>query len=245
MTATGTPAPDLGPFLKKSAGLHAVVLAGAAWAMGTVGKPPAPVYRIDFIGATDVIMNRNAEPAKPATAPAAPTAPAKPERQKDPDAFNLKPSYLPLPRPSLLEAAKPEKRRAPAAAKPAPAQPAAAQPSFAPAPAKGGDAAGAGVGSVSADMPDFPYPWYLTSLRQKLWAQWSARMPAGEAEAMVMFSVMRDGSIVDLRIEATSGERAFDYAAMSAVRATAPLPPLPPAFKERFLTIHVQFKATR
>lgn len=238
----------LGPFLKRSLSAHGIILGVALLAANRGAKEPEQIYRIDFLASSPAIMNRQAaEPAAPAAAPAAPLpAPtyAKPEKQKDPDDFNLrKPSFLSkLPRPTFLAAARPEKT-APAAAAPAqvtaPAAPAA--------PAASGATAGSGpsdgLGSVSADMPDFPYPWYLTLLRQKVWDQWSSRMPPGTLDCMVQFSVLRDGSITDVRIEESSGDSSFDYAAAGSVRGAVPLPPLPPQFKERFLKVHIQFKA--
>lgn len=234
----------LGPFLKRSLSVHGVLLGLALVAANRGAKEPEQVYRIDFIAASPGIQNRQAPSEPPAAA--APAAPlptptfAKPERQKDPDAFNLKkPSLLSrLPRPTFLDAAKPEKTP--------PLQPSMRAPTQAPAvptaPAGAGTGPSDGLGSISADMPDFPYPWYLTLLRQKIWDQWSARMPPGTLECMVQFSILRDGSIADVRVEESSGDSAFDYAATGSVRSAVPLPPLPPAFKERFLKVHIQFK---
>ena len=230
----------LGPFLKRSLSVHGVLLGLALVAANRGAKEPEQVYRIDFIAASPAIMNRQAPAADPAPAPPAAPLPAptyaKPERQKDPDAFNLKkPSFLSrLPRPTFLDAAKPDKTPPvqPSMRAPTPATPAVAA----------GTGPSDGLGNISADMPDFPYPWYLTLLRQKIWEQWSSRMPPGTLECLVQFSILRDGSIADVRVEETSGDSTFDYAATGAVRGAVPLPPLPPAFKERFLKVHIQFK---
>ncbi|MBI5597807.1 MAG: TonB family protein [Elusimicrobia bacterium] len=241
MSYAGVPeAPPMAPFLKRSAAFHAVLLAAAVIVPGRSGAPPQQVYRIDFIGGSDAIMNRRAGGAPPEAAAPEPAA-AKPEKQKDPDSFNLKPSFKPLPKPSFLDAARPDRAPKLPALKPTFIGPPSG--AAAPAAAQGAGGSGAGIGSVSADMPDFPYPWYLTSLRQKLWDRWSGNMPAFPGEALVMFTILRDGSLVDVRVEQTSGERALDSAAVAAVRASGPLPPLPPAFREKFLTVHVQFKS--
>jgi len=246
------------PYLTGSAAAHVALLAGLGFFAGGGGKAPPQVYRIDFIGTTGTIINREKAGApKPASKPkaakpaAARSRPAlqKPEAQKDPDAFGVKASLKPLPRPSFLPAADP--KAVPKAAPPAieetapePSQAAedASAASEAGSGADGGGAGGSGA-VVTADMSDFPYPWYLARLRSSLWDRWQERMPQEVMELGVVFSVMRDGRIVDLRIEFTSGDSAYDYAALSAVRAAAPLPPLPPGFPERFLRVHVQFQA--
>ena len=39
---------------------------------------------------------------------------------------------------------------------------------------------GAGGGAeVTADLADFPFPWYLARVRSAMWSSWSQRMPGG------------------------------------------------------------------
>ena len=245
---------SLKPFLTASAGAHAAVVIALALAAGRSVSAPNKVYRIDFIGDTGTILNRNvttsgAAPA-PAPAPQAPKPLGRPALapMRDPDAVSLgRPSFATSKlKPSFLN---PRSKPDPKAAAPTAA---AAQTSSEPAPrpAEGsgsgtGETAGAGSGSaaISADMPDFPYPWYLQRLRATLWHRWSAKMPAGPAECGVVFTVMPDGKVVDLRVETTSGDAVYDLAALTTVKDTAPFPPLPPRFEEKFLKVHVQFKA--
>ncbi|MFH1726029.1 MAG: TonB family protein [Elusimicrobiota bacterium] len=253
------------PYLTCSAASHAALILVLGIVLPNGAAAPEKVYRIDFIGATGGIINRSGTPARPkargekaAPKPVTLKAPL-PKRvapQKDPDAFNLKARkpLAPLPRPSLLA------RPAPSAEKPEPEMIAAApppvEPAEAPAPAEEAEVPSAASGEaaadagddepgalVSADMPDFPHPWYLTRLRASLWDRWSARMPPGPAECGAVFSIMRSGRVVDLRIEFTSGDRGYDYAALSAVRDSAPFPPLPGGFREKFLKVHVQFRS--
>jgi len=92
-------------------------------------------------------------------------------------------------------------------------------------------------------MPNFPYPWYLTRLRGLLWERWSERMPATQGNCRVVFSILRGGALTDLRVEESSGDGGFDYAALSAVRDAGPFAPLPAAFPEPFLKVHVEFRS--
>ena len=243
----------LRPYLTFSAALHAVLILAILSVVQARSSQPQQVYRIDFVGATSSILNREREKGgqAPAPAKAPPAAARRPPPQKDADAFNLNRVRRPLPRPSLLEdyaLNKPADKPAAPSPSPAPAPsanpaPAPAQPAAAPG-GTGTAEAGASPGpTVSADMPNFPYPWYLTSLRSSLWDKWASRMRQLSGECEVVFTIMRDGSVVDLNIETSSGDDGFDYAAASSVREAAPFPPLPRDFAETFLKVHVQFKS--
>ncbi|MBI3289544.1 MAG: TonB C-terminal domain-containing protein, partial [Elusimicrobia bacterium] len=87
------------------------------------------------------------------------------------------------------------------------------------------------------------YPWYISQVRQMLWMAWQKRMPASSGEAIVAFAVMRNGSFTDLRVESSSGDSAFDKAALESVQGAAPFPALPSDFQESFLKIHLTLKA--
>jgi len=64
-----------------------------------------------------------------------------------------------------------------------------------------GDAAG-----VTTDLPNFPYPWYISQVRQMLWTAWQKRMPPTSGEGVVVFSIVRSGAFTDLRMESRSYE---------------------------------------
>ena len=219
----------LKPYLAYSAGGHALLVLAVVWlaARGGLTKHDK-VYRIDFIGSTPGILNRSKDAPAVVTEKAPPQA-AKPAPQTDPDEFRLRRSGKPLPKPSMLETGTET-----AAKKAVPAAVAAAP---------GGG--GGGPADISTDMTDFPYPWYITRLRALLWDRWSARMPPGQAECGVMFTVLRNGRTVDLRVESTSGDAGYDYAALSAVQEAGPFPPLPAGFEESFLKVHVRFRSTQ
>ncbi|MEQ1920531.1 MAG: energy transducer TonB, partial [Elusimicrobiota bacterium] len=101
-----------------------------------------------------------------------------------------------------------------------------------------GNAAG-----VATDLPNFPYPWYISQVRQMLWAAWQKRMPAASGEGVVVFAIMRNGAFTDLRMESSSGDSDFDNAALEAVQAASPFPALPSDFSEPFLKIHLTLKS--
>lgn len=92
---------------------------------------------------------------------------------------------------------------------------------------------------------DFPYPWYITQIREALWESWIKRMPTSNTlRCTVKFKILRNGKITNVEIEKSSGNRLFDYAALSSVENVEKFPPLPDDFFENNLTVHVEFKNT-
>lgn len=235
----------LKPYLAYSAAAHAAGVVFLAMLGPGSAVRPEPVYHISFIGTAPGIINRSPSPAKKAPSRKAPPAVAakRPAPQTDPDAFAKPGVRKPLPKPRFLLVDKP----APVVKKPEPAPaaepgPAAATEAAATAAAETGP--GGGGGSVVApDMPDFPYPWYITRVRSTVWESWAERFASGPAECGIMFTIMRNGSVVDLRIEFTSGDNAYDYAAITAIQNSAPFPALPPGYQDSFLKIHFEFRS--
>ncbi len=98
-------------------------------------------------------------------------------------------------------------------------------------------------GNIQTDFATFPYPWYITQVRNSLWSQWEKRRPAGVVRGtMVSFAIARDGKIKDLKVQKSSGDDSFDFAATSAVINAGPFPPLPMMYEKDTLTVTVEFK---
>ncbi len=98
-------------------------------------------------------------------------------------------------------------------------------------------------GNIQTDFATFPYPWYITQVRNSLWSEWESRRPVGVAlGTLVSFAIARDGKIKDLKIEKSSGDDSFDFAARSAVINAGPFPPLPMLYDKDELTVTVEFK---
>ena len=205
---------------------------------GAAGRSQS-VYTIDFVGPpAAVVTNTPSAPAggaKPEIQ--APSSPSKPPPRTDFDEFGRRRrrrnSFV-LPRPSLLRGFKEKPRTETQTPQNITASPEA--------PAASPIATGAGQAGVATDMPNFPYPWYISQVRQGLWNQWSSRMPQEKGECVVVFSLLPNGSLVDLRTEVSSGDVAFDLTALSVVQDASPFAPLPQGFKEPFLKIHVTLK---
>ena len=98
-------------------------------------------------------------------------------------------------------------------------------------------------GNIQTDFANFPYPWYITEVRNSLWIEWEKRRPAGSTlAALVTFSIARDGKIKHLKVEKSSGDDSYDFAATSAIINAGPFAPLPMLFEKDELTVTVEFK---
>jgi periplasmic protein TonB len=223
----------LRPYLYRSFGLHAGLLAAAAFFGGKAAVRADKVYTIDFVGSSSI---QSAAASSAASKAPAVESVSRPAPQSDPDEWQSgsrksRGSYA-LPRPSLLKGWKD-------AAVTAPQKPSMSQGSRAGTPGSGtgGDA------GVATDLPNFPYPWYISQIRLMLFNAWQKRMPGGGGEGVVTFSIMRNGAPTDLRMSASSGDSAFDAAAVESVQAAAPFPALPSGFGEPFLKVHLTLRS--
>ena len=98
--------------------------------------------------------------------------------------------------------------------------------------------------TVQASFTNFPYPWYITQVRNALWANWQKYKPkSGKGlSSLVSFNVDKNGAVFEVQMEKSSGDDAYDYSALNAARDSGPYPPLPEDFKKEILTVTVEFK---
>ena len=91
---------------------------------------------------------------------------------------------------------------------------------------------------------DFQWAAYLASVRNKIGAQWvpPPGLQGRLARATVYFRIHRDGQISSAGLEARSGMTFFDQTAMRALLAATPLPPLPAAYPNEWLGVHLGFE---
>ena len=99
---------------------------------------------------------------------------------------------------------------------------------------------GAGSGS-SLDVADFCCPEYISTMLVRIRQAWSQNQGTA-GQTMVKFTIQRDGKLTDVEIERPSGTTTLDIAALRAVRTTTTLPPLPGAFTNPTLTVHLNFQ---
>jgi TonB family protein len=166
----------------------------------------------------------------------------------------VKPAEEEPPAPSpkaLLLPAKEKEPKKPAA--PAPQSKIAAhEPASAPAPAAAsahsgtGGPAGtggtAGIGGATFDQPDFHYSYYVERMLVTIGMNWFKPAESVPISPMIRFRIERDGTIGDPQLERSSGLPFVDRAALRAVMASSPLPPLPQEFTGKYLGVHLIFE---
>jgi TonB family protein len=100
---------------------------------------------------------------------------------------------------------------------------------------------GAGSGSSLDITGDFCCPEYLATMTMRIRSAWNQNQGAG-GTSLIKFTIQRDGQIVNASIERGSGTVTLDTAALRAVLTTKTLPPLPDAFPNPTLTVHLNFQ---
>ncbi|MEK7721686.1 MAG: cell envelope integrity protein TolA [Elusimicrobiota bacterium] len=209
------------PYLLYSSSTHLLLLAVLFFASrNSFGRKDNRVYYIDFIGPSRVVTMEKAAAAQGNTEAPAPRTDraAKAAEKTDEDDF----SSETLPKPSILSSGAKlfeEEKEA-------------------------GGFSGENGTPLTTDSPNFPYPWYITQVREALWTAWTEKMPSGgNLRCTVRFTINRNGSIKGVSVEKVSGNRLFDVAAENSAQSAAPFAPLPDDFYEDRLTVHVEFKA--
>ena len=224
-------------------GAHAI-LALAAWLLPRIQqaeKPPIEYVAVQIVPAARLGVERPRPAAPPPPAPLVPEPlPVKaPAVAPPPDTPTLRETTAPKPPP----------KPAPAAATPAvPAKPT-PEPAATPAePEVQGSERGStnalavGAAVAGLDNPDFVYGYYVDQMLAMIQRNWVRPMVGSGVEATVHYRIQRDGRIVEVRIATSSGINSFDLAALRAVQASTPLPPLPRAFREGSLGVNLIFR---
>lgn len=103
-------------------------------------------------------------------------------------------------------------------------------------------AGGGGTGGY-LDIANFCCPEYLATMTDLIYRNWSSKQGAA-GTTQLRFLIERDGRIAGVLVERSSGVQALDYMASRALQLTR-LPPLPAAYTEPALTVHLIFEYSR
>jgi TonB family protein len=99
--------------------------------------------------------------------------------------------------------------------------------------------AGGVGGPVQLDVANFCCPDYLAQLVTSIQRSWDQNQGV-VGSTTVKFTIARDGTVQGAQVEIPSGFIALDNSALRAAQITR-LPPLPAAFQNPTLTVHMRF----
>ncbi len=108
--------------------------------------------------------------------------------------------------------------------------------------AAAGAGGSAGIGGFKIDQADFKYPVYIERMVAIMSLNWFKPAQIVQTNPVVHFQIERDGTITDPRLVISSGLPFVDRAALRAVLASSPLPPLPSEYPGPHLGIQVVFE---
>lgn len=181
-----------------------------------------------------------------APVPAAPVAEPAPESAKAPPVIEKRREEKVPPSPKAMPAPKsPKAKPTPPAAAAGKGAPAVDLPAAAGLPNGTAGATGAALSfgaDVAAFDSDFPFSYYVQQLVSLIGANWFRPDAPDGTLCTVSFRIQRSGEVADVRVEATSGITWYDRAAVRAVFAANPLPPLPNDYRNEQLGVHLRFR---
>jgi TonB family protein len=95
---------------------------------------------------------------------------------------------------------------------------------------------------VAAFDSDFPFSYYVQQLLALIGANWFRPDVPDGTVCTVSFRIQRSGQVAGVSVETTSGISYYDRAAVRAVYAATPLPPLPTDYPNDQLGVHLRFR---
>ena len=105
--------------------------------------------------------------------------------------------------------------------------------------ARGGEVVGEGFSEGGVPLSFNLYYQEVWGRVRSNWALPSVRQRG--LKAVVAVKIARDGTVENIALESGSGDDAFDRSALSAVRASSPLPPLPGDYLGRWHEVGIRF----
>jgi len=92
----------------------------------------------------------------------------------------------------------------------------------------------------ASDFKDVAYQKAAVDKVYKAWRP-SVDMPKEGNKAVVIATILRDGKVAETKLHYKSGSEKWDAAALAAVKAAAPFPPLPKSYYPSSVEAHFHF----
>jgi len=112
-----------------------------------------------------------------------------------------------------------------------------------------GSSATPGLAVKSEGGGDFAsrYGWYIEAVKRRIQSNWLQNTidpgvrAAHSAHAAVQFTILKDGTVKDIRVSQTSGNLSMDNSGLRAILASNPMPALPPDYSGSYVQVLFDF----
>jgi TonB family protein len=108
------------------------------------------------------------------------------------------------------------------------------------------ESSGGGVGFGQGSPFGARFGWYSEALQRRLAQEWRKSLGqsrgASSKPVVMSFSILSNGTIRDIRVGRTSGNRSLDTSAFRAVTNTNPFQPLPRGLPKRSIRVEMWFQ---
>ena len=240
----------LSSMLGASAMAHVVILGAfvllPAWWFGASNKPPETIMQISLggpVGPNDgglsTLGSRTIQQVVPVE-PKKPIEPVRPPSAKTPE------MVLPTKAPPRKTDTNKVEAKDPRSNRPTKGAEIQKGSSIAETGAKGmgfGLSSGGGGTGGNLEVANFCCPEYLATMSALIKSNWNSQLGA-TGRTHLRFVIQKDGRIVDITVQRSSGVEFMDQYARRALILTK-LPPLPDGYPEQALAVHLYFDYTR
>jgi TonB family protein len=103
---------------------------------------------------------------------------------------------------------------------------------------------GGGAGGMTIDTQNFCCPEYLNDMKDRITKNW-VQQQQFTGVVVMKFTILRNGSLTDISLEKSSNVYALDAESQRALVLTQKLAPLPGAYPDDHLTVHLSFEYQR
>lgn len=103
---------------------------------------------------------------------------------------------------------------------------------------------GTNVANVETPGANFPYPEYLERIVNEIYRRWQRPVGSNALRAQIQFTILRDGTVKEIRVLSRSRSYSFDLGAQGAIEAAGnanAFGPLPEGFPNDALQIALWF----
>lgn len=214
-----------------------MVAAIVAWGLRE-DPPRPPVYRIEMVGAPAGVRQAGVVTPKPAETVA--------NKAEAPSGAEQLPAEKTMPVKKAPAKATPKATPSPTRTREVGTKAATPAKTAAPPQAGSGREGGKGtdVRNIALAGIDFPFPGYLSNIMRQITIAYAPQRSSANLVAEVKFLIRRDGSVTDIEVVKSSGNRLFDLEAkgtIESVGAVKAFGPLPNGWNDDVLVVYFTF----